>query len=346
MAECICRGFEECGFQSALVEISNPSLPRSDFSPKISIDRIKPEEVKSIVSDGAPFITFDDVRILKLLHKLGSQQLNGLAWIHYFIGHRAVFKQYRDWQHHSHFQENLKTKVLELLPPALTNISVRYYTEGLRHLNLVAGSIWTCLLINRVYNLNCPNVVYAPIDPEEFRADIHATRSNQATIFFGSLIDTNLEYLHSAITILRRHFHDIELNAFGNKHTSKTFTDAYGENVSFHTDMERSALLDLINRSTVTIAPIYNGNFELVPIESLLVGTPVITFPQPFLEVTHNSDMISSIYSENEMSKKAAKWASANLDDERSDVRQRILNVMNFQRVVKELRDAFTSLGL
>ncbi|PSN81861.1 hypothetical protein B9Q01_09745 [Candidatus Marsarchaeota G1 archaeon OSP_D] len=51
----------------------------------------------------------------------------------------------------------------------------------------------------------------------------------------------------------------------------------------------------------VTITPIYNGNFEMVPIESLLSGTPVITYIQPFIEVTGQSLLIANINNKKEL---------------------------------------------
>ncbi|MGC9167248.1 MAG: hypothetical protein ACP5GR_06390, partial [Thermoplasmata archaeon] len=76
--------------------------------------------------------------------------------------------------------------------------------------------------------------------------------------------------------------------------------------------------------------------FEMVPIQSLLCGTPVITYIQPFMEVTGQSNLIANIYNSYELKRKFKIWQS-NLDDELNSVKKKILSFMDNRIVSMEL---------
>ena len=86
----------------------------------------------------------------------------------------------------------------------------------------------------------------------------------------------------------------------------------------------------------LTICPIFNGNFEMVPVESLMSGTPVISFVQPFMEVTGQSEMVANILNLSEIKAKVLLWRK--LDGEiRERERNRILGDMDSRKVADQL---------
>ena len=88
--------------------------------------------------------------------------------------------------------------------------------------------------------------------------------------------------------------------------------------------------------SEFTVATQNSGNFELVPVESLILGTPVISYKQPFMEVTGNSLLIADPNSESELENKVSKWMSGDIVKERVDLQNRIMSVMNPKKIAEE----------
>lgn len=76
----------------------------------------------------------------------------------------------------------------------------------------------------------------------------------------------------------------------------------------------------------------------MVPIESLLCGTPVVSFIQPFMEVTGQSPMISNILSCAEIKAKVKMWEQLELSTIEQE-RKKILAVMDKRKVAEQLRD-------
>jgi len=115
------------------------------------------------------------------------------------------------------------------------------------------------------------------------------------------------------------------------------FNKKFNENIKYLGKLDRKDLSKEYSKHLVTITPIYNGNFEMVPIESLLSGTPVITYIQPFIEVTGQSVLIANINNKKEIKRKFNYWFSNDLSHDLKIMKGKILDVMDNAKVARDL---------
>ncbi|MEM3845407.1 MAG: hypothetical protein QXU98_06880, partial [Candidatus Parvarchaeota archaeon] len=128
----------------------------------------------------------------------------------------------------------------------------------------------------------------------------------------------------------------LRYDSFGDKFVSDYFNKKFNFNLNYLGKLERKELNNEYGKHLLTISPIYNGTFEMVPIESLLCGTPIITYVQPFMEVTGQSVLISNINNEKEIERNFYIWLK-DIDNERLYMRNKILDVMENVKIGKEL---------
>ena len=130
---------------------------------------------------------------------------------------------------------------------------------------------------------------------------------------------------------------EVTLHAFGpNTELLRAIENSCKRKIIYHKDLDRSALAKLMCDSEFTVATQNSGNFELVPVESLILGTPVISYKQPFMEVTGNSLLIADPNSESELENKVSKWMSGDIVKERVDLQNRIMSITNPKKVAEE----------
>ena len=82
----------------------------------------------------------------------------------------------------------------------------------------------------------------------------------------------------------------------------------------------------------------------MVPIQSLLCGTPVISFAQPFLEVTGENNMIANIQNSGEIKYKTEQWKNFD-QQEKKLVRRLIFKKMGSRKVAQDLLRHLQNLG-
>ena len=320
-----------------VVEIENKSLGKSLFDPTFIVKRESLEAAIQLIEGGKPFITIDDFYLLSQFHRLKTNLESCLMWATYFYGQRYIFNQYRMLDRPNKIRDRFADKISGYIPSNLYLKQARFYIEPLNRCNIIAQSSWTSLLLNRVYSLTCKGIVYPPINPDYYDTDLDAERAKRALIFLGGESDTNLKELFDILRVIMNDHDKLELHAFGSRKMADQFVNSYGIHIEFHSDIERRKLSTLYNSSLFTICPIYNGNFEMVPIESLIVGTPVISYIQPFIEVTGDSRLIANIQNKMEVIDKVRLWTNDDLTDERATMRRRILSRMNNKKVANDL---------
>ncbi|MGC8969975.1 MAG: glycosyltransferase [Conexivisphaera sp.] len=181
-----------------------------------------------------------------------------------------------------------------------------------------------------------------PVEPSIY--PLVDEKEGRALIYLGGADDTDIGALLAALRILEEERPGIELDAFGDERTARIVGQRV--RVNYLGKLERSELSVEYGRHAITIAPIYNGNFEMVPVQSLLCGTPVITFPQPFMEVTGDSPMVANIENPPEVRTKVRTWLrNEAMTPLRREIRARILREMDNEVVAGKLLRDYASQG-
>lgn len=311
--------------------------------PEFSTNKVALANLSGIFSSEKIFIIPDDYILINHLHSNKIYNQNVIIWSHYFKGHRLLFSEYINRPREKTFFDFGSKLSHDFLPYAIWKFFFHDYVRYLKNNVLISQSVWSCLLLNRVYGLNCQSIIPLPIDRNYFR--VNQASDKKCLIFIGGKQDTDLNKLDHVLTIINDIDPKIKYYAIGDRQTCDHFVQTFRHDLIFKQNVSRSDLQDLIARMTFTINPIYIGTFEMFPIESLMCGTPTITFIQPFLEVTGTSKMISSIHSDSDVKNKVKDWLLGNIGDERERIKKLIIDRMWNNRIARDIfqlaRDEF-----
>ncbi|MEM0133944.1 MAG: hypothetical protein QXU18_01775 [Thermoplasmatales archaeon] len=135
--------------------------------PELNYSRVRYENLPSLLKSEGYFLGVDDFEFLHQLEKV-PEAAKVLIWAQYFRGHKFLFDSYTRLGGYGYL--SLRNKLpYELLPRIIwKRISSRYVEELRRH-TLIAQSLYTALLLNRVYSLECLDFVYIPVVESLFR---------------------------------------------------------------------------------------------------------------------------------------------------------------------------------
>lgn len=282
------------------------------------------------------FLTIDDYYIMKILFRLNTKD-NLLIWAHYFLGHRFIFRRYNniDRLFHVSFISRIFGTLSGMLPNSILRILFHKYVETLKHANVVSQSIWTDLLLERVYSIRTLGILLTPLNQGSLPINLQE-RAAKLLLFLGNYDETDLSSLYDAIEAVKGVTQIDGIDFFGTEKTGKLFESHFHIKVEYAGKLSREELSVCYRSHFLTICPIFNGNFEMVPVESLMSGTPVISFIQPFMEVTGQSEMVANILNLSEIKAKVLLWRK--LDGEiRERERNRILDAMDSRKVADQL---------
>ena len=299
--------------------------------------------IKSEAEDGTFFITVDDYDLMKWLWKQETLK-NVIIWAHYFYGHRYIFKSYRLSRPPLTLTLDEKTKstLSGFVPSMLGIYQSRFYWRTLKRYPVFSQSTWTGLLLERVYGIPILGNVPIPVDSNLYTYSLTSERKD-VLVFLGNALDTDLEALWMVLKSLgTEYFGNIDF--FGNEDSGNKFEKRYGVDVNFIGKISREELIRQYSSHFFTISPIFGGNFEMVPIQSLLSGTPVITFPQPFMEVAGNHTMIANINNIGEVRAKAKEWTNIDIKT-KEQIRSIILERMDAKNVANNLLQYISELS-
>ncbi len=326
-------GLKKIGIESEIILI-NFGKEYSDF-PYFNVKEINMDNLKEIIySKNDFFVTVDDFKLMYYFFRNDIKSYNILIWAHYFYGHKFIFERYKKlWN--DNFGIPFIYKLLDYIPLNLMMRNARFYYTPLKNNKTVAQSIWTDLLLERVYNISTQGLLYIPVEYDYYNTG-KVEKINRALIFLGGREDSDLFALKKTVDILKEIDRDLEFDYFGDEEIGEYFNKKFNENIVYLGKLERKELSMEYAKHLLTISPVYNGNFEMVPIQSLLCGTPVITYIQPFMEVTGQSVLIANISNSSEMKRKFKMWQN-NLYDELNIIKKRILSVMDNKAVAMEL---------
>jgi glycosyltransferase involved in cell wall biosynthesis len=316
-------------------------LNNNYVEPSFQCKKVTLSEFKTMFSNSEYYLIPDDYELVDYLHDNSIFGYDIVIWSHYFKGHRMIFSEYNDKVMKKNFFELSVSFVHNFMPYLFWKFFVRKYVDYLKKNVLISQSIWSCLLLNRVYSLNCQRIISLPIEPKYFRENNAVL--NQALIFLGGKLDTDLLKLHHVLMIIKKTVGNIHYQVIGDKQTYELFTKTNQIDASFLANVSRSDLQDIIAKMKFTINPIFLGTFEMFPIESLMCGTPVITYIQPFLEVVGESRLVSYIHSDNDIKQNLIIWLNNSLEEEKKRIRAILELNMRSNKIAREIYKLFES---
>jgi hypothetical protein len=293
------------------------------------------ETVELLSSDEAPLVTVDDYLIMRAIYDRRINNPSLTIWAIYFYGHAFFLPRYRNlWR--ANFGVPLRIRALRLLPEPLWRRLSRFYWIPLARHRTVALSLWTALLLGRTYDVPVSGVLYPPIEPSYYIGG--EVRERRALVYLGGRMDTDLAALDRVLRILGSEISGIGFDCFGDEEVGRIYNRKFGVELSCLGKLDRADLGREYARHLMTVAPVYNGNFEMVPIESLLAGTPVITYLQPFIEVVGDTPLVANLEDEVAVRLRVRSWIRGRgLDVELDAVRERILGMMDPRRAATKL---------
>jgi len=331
----LCLGLSRIGAQHEVLQLDDRE--GEDF-PYFPVRRVDVREALDVMrSPDAPLVTVDDFPLMGYLHR-ARITVPITVWVQYFYGHKFFLARYRDlWRRN--FGAPLWARATGHIPQSLWLRIARFYWEPLRRSRVLAQSLWTALLLERVYDVPVLGVLYLPIEPSYYPRGRDKRRG--ALVFLGNEEDTDLFALSQAMRALRSVDPGIEFDYFGDEGVGKEFNRRFGEDIRYLGKLERADLGREYSRHMVTIVPVYNGTFEMVPVQSLLAGAPVIMYMQPFMEVVGHTPLVANIEDTNAVEMAVRRWLSGNpaMEREVEAVRYRILDEMNPAVVASRLLD-------
>ena len=332
----ICSALIEMGVKTDLVEVRCRGRAKFPFYP---IKQIELRELLTFLSLEASSKTFyvsvDDYTIVKLLSKNNTVK-NMIIWAHYFYGARLIFKSYRS----NRFPLTLtaKEKIISLLsayvPGSIYLLQSTFYWKTLNRYPVFAQSIWTGLLLERVFNIPVLGNLLIPVNTNLFNFQLSNIKHG-ILVFLGNAMDTNLNALWLVLNSIAS-ANMGRIDYFGEESSGTKFEMTYGIKMNYLGKISREDLIKEYSLHFLTIAPVFNGNFEMVPIQSLLSGTPVITYLQPFMELTGECIMVANINNLIEVKDKIIAWKDLNVLT-REKIKSIILERMNAKRVANDL---------
>lgn len=324
----------EMGIPIKILEVKLTGTIRYPYGNTEFID--KAEIMNLEILDDTYVVTVDDHGLIRYLSSIRPIK-NLLIWAHYFYGSKFLFQAYRNRNNSNEHSLNPLSfgKIFGIIPQSVGLRISKFYSKTLKLYPVVSQSVWTGLLLERVYSIRTSGILRVPVDPEIYEVNLNAVREG-ILIFLGNNDETDLFSLFNVINIIKTSQKNIKLDYFGDFQSGKTFQEKYGIKMNYLGSIERKELSIQYSTHIATIAPIYNGNFEMVPIESLLCGTPVISFLQPFLEVIGDSFLVANINNISEIERKIKSWFLLDVK-QRGVEKNKILDQMNNKIIARQL---------
>ena len=334
----LCLALNETEVKWERVFVNTSGIKYDDYEKNVKT--IEGKDLKKYIESNSKwetiFVTIDDFYITKMLYGRNAND-NLLIWANYFCGHRFIFHRYNeiDPLFFTGFLIRLFGRLSESIPNLLFRILCRKYIGTLAKTNVVSQSIWTDLLLERVYSIKTKGVLPIPLNQELLPINIQE-RAPKLLLFLGNYNETDLSSLYDAIEAVKGVVNIDAIDFFGTEETGKIFQSHFHIELTYVGKISREELSICYRSHFLTICPIFNGTFEMVPVESIMSGTPVISFIQPFMEVTGQSQMIANILNVPEIKTKTLLWNK--LDSEiREKERNKILVVMDSRKVAEQL---------
>jgi hypothetical protein len=337
-------GLSLLSIESKIVEVTFGDSAAYPFG---NVDHITKSQLSqffdSVAGSNKVLVTVDDHKMVKWLYK-NKKVENMVIWAHYFYGSRYIFQLYRNSNEvfPIKYTSRLRSLFAAMVPNTIAIRASSFYWKTLHRYPVFSQSLWTGLLLERVFSISVSGKVLIPVDQRLYNFPEPEKREG-VLVFLGSAGETDLASLNYALNTLDSSLL-ARLDYFGNEEAERIFENIYGIKMNFIGKVTRKDLLRSYSEHMITISPIFNGNFEMVPIQSLLCGTPVISFSQPFLEVIGENNMTANIRNLGEIKYKVKQWMD--LDQQaRISMKHTIFEKMESRKVAKDLLQYLQTLG-
>lgn len=331
-------GLREAGIESKILELSQDGSSNIPTNYGADVKQLRYQDLNEFLSKEIYFVGLDEFDFIRQI-SISDPNRKVPIWVHYFNGASLFFRQYIDWPDLSRTKKTIKSLYRGLVPGYVQRRLIGSYTGGLKGRHLMAQSLWTSLLLNRIYNFPCSGIVYNPLFEGEFVEECLRTERDKIVVYLGGKFDTHLKDIVPLLVGLERDIAKFEIHSFGNEQQSIELGQGLGRRVVFHKGISREDLFKLYSEAVFTVTPVFNGNFEMVPIESLMSYAPVISYLQPFIEVTGKTDLVANIQNPNESARLVRKWISSDMTNSLEKMRSNIFEKMNYNKVAADLAE-------
>lgn len=279
---------------------------------------------------------------LNLLNKFYEKKLPNLPiYVTNFVGYQFVYTRYIEWMTCNNLDTKLRRILLKYIPNQLCyNYFYKQYLNVLSHSPIFALSVSQALNIGRIVNFPVSGIFNPPIDAKQFFSK--PKKKNKVVIYLGNCTETNVIDLINILIKTKEIVNEFEVVSIGNNIVRDFVSKKTGMLINHYPFLERPKLYELFAEAIFFINPIFNGDFEVMPIEALLSGTPVVSYTLPFLEVTGQSLLIANIENYNEVKQKIKIWIGNDLTEEIQELKRKVLSAMDCQIVAKRIYDSLS----
>ncbi len=329
------KGLNEFGYEVRIVELSADGTSNIPDGYGIKTELVKYDELPGLLKQDGKFVGLDEYKFTTELGKVRND--NVFMWVHYFNGASLYFKQYVEWPYIPRLKKTIRKLYRGFFPSYFQERFLGEYIACLKGHKTIAQSLWTALLLTRIHNIPCQGIVYNPILEEEFPTSIKFNSRNKIVLYLSGIYDTRLEETAQILNLLNRRLADFELHSFGNEAMSRNLEERINGKIEFHNGISRKDLFRLYSEAVFTLAPQYNGNFEMVPVENLISYTPVLTYLQPFQEITGKTHLIANLNNIGESVGHIQNWIQGSQTDELELMRNKLLMNLNYRSVAQSL---------
>jgi len=185
-------GLKKIGFDSEIILIK--TFENYSKFPYFNVKEVNIKDLNDILLLDEQFsLTVDDFEIMNYFFKNNIRIKNLLIWAHYFYGHKFIFERYRElWK--ENFSIPYYINLIDYIPFYILRRKAKFYYRALSNNKTVAQSLWTDLLLERVYNIFTEGILYIPVEYEFYDVNEYS-KENRALIFFGEKDDVDLIWL-------------------------------------------------------------------------------------------------------------------------------------------------------
>lgn len=229
--------------------------------------------------------------------------------------------------------QTLKNRILTL-GPILKVITIKYRRYIRKSMKYIAISDDQKNLLIKRYSLIPSFVSYDPIDKRFFKYKEQSTRNSL-------LVFNNLQYDHQFMNIIDRcrKIGVSKIICIGGEKPSTILNGMTIEHIESYTFTE---ITEIYSSAMLAITNEAKGSFELIPMESLASGVPIITPEVPSIKIlehylSNNENQPFFNYFEflNADLEAIHSWYSS-ADKSRSDFSKKVLNMFSPETVAKE----------
>ena len=279
------------------------------------------------------YIMNDEINLLKQFYNVRLHTIP--VYVTNFAGYQFLFSRYTEWLTCGGFHERMRKSFIKYMPKVFFNLYYKRYLQVLSNSNVYALSVYQALNINRIGNIRMSGTIYPPIDTTLFKSK--PKKKNYIVVYLGNCTDTNTFDLTNILSRIKDKIKDYELISLGNRNLSTKISASTGIEVTHFPYLERVELYKFLSEAFFFINPIFNGDFEITPIESLLSETPVVSYILPFMEVTGQSKLIANIENYDEVESKIKMWMDMDISEEFCILKEKISKAMDCKIIAKKI---------